>query len=1785
MLRVDSSGDNDGDVSDEVTLDRALPYGYAEPRDNFDTNSCASDDASETKPLFHSKSSDATIVCRSYQSDEETAYEVHSSVLAVSSPVLCAAIAVASSMPCSPVFWRVELPNYSFLPHEDYDDHEIWGYREVCFRISFVNDRFMIRIEELDSDIVKALVNMLYCEQSSLAVQNVPLLCAFLKHLECNFGDAFEVERICKLKGINTDIGAQCVFLGEELNVMNIDFLVSILVANDNEQEASVAMKEFQLSVLSQYQLSYGVTALPSHDFLCARSFCDLVNLVLCNGCTFSAQIPDNVCLGQVRHVAFATVPDVNVNGRMNFCVASCKWSLKFEFDIDTSELMPGLTWDLGYVKLVDCSCHNYSGLVLKSLCLRPFYTNRTDNRFHSSEESVTDAIMPVKFVNNTLPFLAKRFSTISSRVVKENENGHPLAKSSTPEVSSIISNARYTDQIAESFKHAPSYSNIFEVTCRTNASRRLTPSKLADKDASPVVTLAVRSVSISHPSQQAMKTTRNEQDERDHDNSKMPESLDLVQPSSKRRKTELGQELFSVYKDTCNHENISSIEDNKLLPDVFSIKSEVQTASCEVSESEEKYQASPMKIDTTLRKCPACSMRFVSPQEVLIHMQQHLGEIPRSYGIRCVDPRCPVLVKVFNETSHLLKHVVRSMHDCRYCSFSSGTRGGLARHHWIHEQRGRVRCKKERDAVGDDNDDELNSDQEITSAPDTSFQMKRFNCGGNMLSSLKTRKVKRKIRKNEAHDEDFLPSSRSGCRSGGRSVSTPHLGIRLPQYDDLHFRENTPDEIAMFTPPKNCYVCGLGFSETDSAVDMALHYYEQHKNLVPFECPFPQCPLVLRQAALMLDHLRNHMWRQRFSCVDCSYSANASKTIKLHARAHVHVQKPVRRRTGALCNDSDEEGRAAGPGRSDDSRVADLRGMRSIAPPPKPATPVCAVEDDTPRSAPVIAARKFVQPFVSKNHKTSKILPCVAGSRDKFVRPSSSILASQFCLMRSNTVPGRHASHSTRPQIAPHGKSPMTKHRKTAAGTSEASSARRVNAAGQKIYRSNSLEGSTDFKTPLKVTHGLPRNGKNNEVPVGLIRTSLAATLSSVTITAADSYARRQNSGRVKNDPPTSIPISSIPGLSKQQSELLAQLVSNVSVTVTMTPPALETKTKSLEPFSKNERKCPDKRKSTVGKSHDEQCGNNNKKRQRKDDAQSSGLRLSETSIKKAGKNASGAFELHTMNPIILDNTLAYSCPHCVAQRKTALEICKHFFDEHISKSEFFCPFCLFYDVLDNVTRLGRTNFRRKCLHHLLRHYNRNVQVTNESERPHDNSHSMPVSKLCDENCDNKPLLMNGQNCNSIMSSRNGYFSDENFIEPARINPSLERKVNQFTAEENHEGRESSNEQNSFSDQDDYDFVPSDDLDDEDDLYSPSKPTKKRINEASRKESNKRSKKAKREMFRPPAKVQKGDNEVACVDRAKRSGDEYSNRFKSSAPRQNLKGMKTASVDISASGSLKREPSLCNNTKSAETREDQTETEGLASEELSPFMAYFQHLYRERLKAVAAYDSGHYSSDTPLSYDEFKMPLTPITLHGASSFAEAKSSGLNSTEALDPPVLGTKYLLPSGQLDHCSNSALKPHGALKREGGQIQQMTETLDLKLENNSSSQLKSNFNTSQNLNNLRQYYLFFQEFLKAMPSVSEQCNTSESVMLLANQILSSAILAQPQCRLNSELERPGTSGMMELDAAPFDLKNQLTPTTSHDVITDAARSISLDREIQKKYLIALNQLLFQAPASQP
>ena len=63
-------------------------------------------------------------------------------------------------------------------------------------------------------------------------------------------------------------------------------------------------------------------------------------------------------------------------------------------------------------------------------------------------------------------------------------------------------------------------------------------------------------------------------------------------------------------------------------------------------------------------------------------------------------------------------------------------------------------------------------------------------------------------------------------------------------------------------------------------------------------------------------------------------------------------------------------------------------------------------------------------------------------------------------------------------------------------------------------------------------------------------------------------------------------------------------------------------------------------------------------------------------------------------------------TCPHCSISNLGPIEISEHYFNDHVDKFEFFCPFCLFHSIPRFVTRLGKNDFKRQCVRHLLSHY-----------------------------------------------------------------------------------------------------------------------------------------------------------------------------------------------------------------------------------------------------------------------------------------------------------------------------------------------------------------------------------------------------------------------------------------------------------------------------------------------
>ena len=92
-------------------------------------------------------------------------------------------------------------------------------------------------------------------------------------------------------------------------------------------------------------------------------------------------------------------------------------------------------------------------------------------------------------------------------------------------------------------------------------------------------------------------------------------------------------------------------------------------------------------------------------------------------------------------------------------------------------------------------------------------------------------------------------------------------------------------------------------------------------------------------------------------------------------------------------------------------------------------------------------------------------------------------------------------------------------------------------------------------------------------------------------------------------------------------------------------------------------------------------------------------------------------------------------SCPACTVTNRIPEEICLHFLTKHVKESEFYCPFCTFYAVPKNVTRLGINAFKDDCITHMLTHYH--CKISNSSVKYNCKERSDLTAEV-NENLDN---------------------------------------------------------------------------------------------------------------------------------------------------------------------------------------------------------------------------------------------------------------------------------------------------------------------------------------------------------------------------------------------------------------------------------------------------------------
>lgn len=661
---------------------------------------------------------DTAVVCKC--DNESFGFAVHSSVLAVTSPLLSSALCVAALQPNLHISWSSQLSaddpscdldcehdelsgNFD-VRHENNNEtpgnshtKESFGFSntvttrtssEVLFTVCYKDGEYELTITGISIDVATALINIFYNEEWEISRGNVLFLLLLVQYLKCPFLDMIKYQCCQHSQTLSPTI---CVH--DVLNDDSLRFLASIFVENDAETAVYENIFDYQYSVLTCLELKVSI-----------------------NLCTYSALTIGSLVTVLSQNLNFWSLKANNEKAS----ILELSWSLK-NISIEsqgtkvffccnnlilTLTIFPGIKFLIEGLTNVHgkFSAHVgerekkkalYFKLVLLYLCNDSNITRSWMEIIDLGCSKINSRIS--SYINGpncstTLPI------TVQAETSKLNARTMQSSSTRTTDVA-IPTRFLLEDSVVRKSYHR-----------RRGGSDKLSNAtgQLHENDRTDVnfegKSEGSRGASIKELTKMVlgrMKTRKNK-------NSSFGRRRYPYDVSEKRETPNYNTEMTKMSKTVSSGDGSAAliISKTKSSQDSSDMVG-VQSASIDDEPSltsalvECKRQVDSSQDDTSnvgspsadnfsglsLRKCPGCSLRFVTAQSCLVHMQQqHLSGISKSFGVACVDPNCPVLVKVNNEVTHLLRHIIPSEHNCHFCSFSCSTRGGLSRHHLIHQ-------------------------------------------------------------------------------------------------------------------------------------------------------------------------------------------------------------------------------------------------------------------------------------------------------------------------------------------------------------------------------------------------------------------------------------------------------------------------------------------------------------------------------------------------------------------------------------------------------------------------------------------------------------------------------------------------------------------------------------------------------------------------------------------------------------------------------------------------------------------------------------------------------------------------------------------------------------------------------------------------------------------------------------------------------------------------------------------------------------------------------------------
>ena len=289
--------------------------------------------------------SDTIVECLCADTEQITKFEVHSSMLAVSSRVLSTAFALSRLSNPATLVWQTRIPqpatrfSYQGFCTTFAQDVELLNETmEVTFVLSFKDKKFGMTLQGLSLEVVQSLLNVFYNEDWQMKSKYLPCFLALMVKLKVGcLDDIIEIVdgAIAKkqVAGGLPSVVCEGVALSPEKN-SGLSFLAYLFQKCSSDDDVSAAMQLFELSVLVHLRIERHLYTPPNFDYISCRDFAQALKTPYLRNWLVSCKVDSNSSSTRLCHIK-RSVCRLPIRRKGLKIITYIKGRLKLKFTLD----------------------------------------------------------------------------------------------------------------------------------------------------------------------------------------------------------------------------------------------------------------------------------------------------------------------------------------------------------------------------------------------------------------------------------------------------------------------------------------------------------------------------------------------------------------------------------------------------------------------------------------------------------------------------------------------------------------------------------------------------------------------------------------------------------------------------------------------------------------------------------------------------------------------------------------------------------------------------------------------------------------------------------------------------------------------------------------------------------------------------------------------------------------------------------------------------------------------------------------------------------------------------------------------------------------------------------------------------------------------------------------------------------------------------------------------------------------------------------------------------------